>query len=63
MPADAMVTTMKALKLFGMAQAIAELAEQRGPAFQKAQPLLNDLLKAEVAEREVRSINYHDEGR
>ena len=58
MPADAMVTTMKALKLFGMAQAIAELAEQRGPAFQKAQPLLNDLLNAEVAEREVRSINY-----
>ena len=47
------------MKLFGMAQAIAELAEQRGPAFQKAQPLLNDLLKAEVAEREVRSINYH----
>ena len=46
---------MTALKLFGMAQAIAALAEQRGPAFQKAQPLL----KAEVAEREVRSINYH----
>ncbi|NIV17011.1 MAG: ATP-binding protein, partial [Woeseiaceae bacterium] len=45
-------------KLFGMAQAVTELAEQRGPAFNKAEPVLDDLLKAEVAEREVRSINY-----
>lgn len=58
MLAEAMVTTMKGLKLFGMAQAIAELAEQQGPAFSKAEPILADLLKAEVAEREVRSINY-----
>ncbi len=58
MSAEALVTTMKTLKLFGMAQAVAELAAQRGPAFQKAKPVLDDLLKAEVAEREVRSINY-----
>ena len=58
MPAEALVVTMKSLKLFGMAQALAELAEQQGPILQKAQPLLDDLLKAEVAEREVRSINY-----
>ena len=58
MAAEAMVATMKALKLHGMAQAIAELAAQQGPAFTKAEPLLDDLLKAEVAEREVRSINY-----
>jgi len=58
MSSEAMVATMKTLKLFGMAQAVAELAEQRGPAFQKAEPVVDDLLKAEVAEREVRSINY-----
>ena len=58
MSVDAMVTTMKALKLHGMAQAIAELAAQQGPAFKQAKPVLDDLLKAEVAEREVRSINY-----
>jgi DNA replication protein DnaC len=58
MPAEAMTTTMKGLKLFGMAQAVAELAQQQGPAFKKAEPILDDLLKAEVAEREVRSINY-----
>lgn len=58
MPAEAMITTMRSLKLHGMAQAIAELAQQQGPAFQKAAPVLEDLLKAEVAEREVRSINY-----
>ena len=58
MPADAMIATMKSLKLFGMAQAISELAEQQGPAFKRTEPVLDDLLKAEVAEREVRSINY-----
>ena len=58
MSAEALVTTMRSLKLHGMAQALAELAAQQGPAFQQAQPVLDDLVKAEVAEREVRSINY-----
>jgi len=58
MSAEAMSTTMKSLKLFGMAQAIDDLAQQRGPAFNKAEPILEDLRKAEVAERWVRSINY-----
>ena len=58
MPADALLATMKSLRLHGMAQAISELAHQQGPAFRKAEPVLEDLLKAEVAEREVRSINY-----
>ena len=58
MQAEAMVTTLKSLKLYGMAQAIAELASQQAPAFKQAQVLLDDLLKAEVAEREVRSIHY-----
>ena len=58
MPHDALVTTLKSLKLFGMAQATAELASQGSPAYQQAEPILQCLLKAEMAEREVRSVNY-----
>jgi len=58
MSADAMVTTLKSMKLHGMASAIAELAEQGSPAFKQSGELLDKLIKAEVAEREVRSINY-----
>lgn len=58
METDAMVVTLKSLKLFGMAGAIEELATQRAPAYQQAQSILDALLKAEMAEREVRSINY-----
>ena len=55
---EAMVTTLKTLKLHGMAQTIADLAAQSSPAYQQAESILEALLKAEVAEREVRSINY-----
>ena len=58
MTADAMITTLKSLKLFGMADTIGNLAEQGAPAYQQAIPILETLLKAEMAEREVRSINY-----
>jgi DNA replication protein DnaC len=58
MNAEAMVTTLKSLKLFGMAETIATMAEQAAPIYQQAVPILETLLKAEVAEREVRSINY-----
>jgi DNA replication protein DnaC len=58
MSVDTMTTTMKSLKLFGMADALTELSHQHAPAFTAAEPIITDLLKAEVAEREVRSINY-----
>ena len=58
MNADAMITTLKSLKLFGMADTIGTMATQASPAYQQAVPVLETLLKAEVAEREVRSINY-----
>lgn len=58
MQPEPLVATLKALKLFGMAQAIDELASQGAPAFHEVQPLLDKLLKAELAEREVRSITY-----
>ena len=55
---EAMVATLKSLKLFGMAQAVDELAAQGAPAYTAAQAMLGTLLKAETAEREVRSTNY-----
>ena len=58
-PAAAAITIMlRSLKMHGMAQAAAELTEQGAPAFQSAVPILSQLLKAELAEREVRSIAY-----
>ena len=55
----ALVVMLRGLKIFGMAQAVGELAEQGAPAFEAAVPILSQLLKAEMAEREVRSIAYH----
>ena len=55
---DALIATLKSLKLYGMADSIANLSEQASPAYQQALPILETLFKTEVAEREVRSINY-----
>jgi DNA replication protein DnaC len=49
---------LKSLKMYGMAHAVSELGEQGVPAFEAAQPILSKLLKAETAEREVRSLAY-----
>jgi hypothetical protein len=58
-PASAAVVVMlRGLKMYGMAQAVSDLIEQGAPAFDAAVPILSQLLKAEVAEREVRSIAY-----
>lgn len=58
MQLEAITTTLKALRLYGMAQAVEELAAQSSPAYSNAQGILSNLLKAEVAEREVRTVNY-----
>ncbi len=58
MSSDSLVSTLKSMKLYGMAGAINELAEQGAPAFKQSGELLEKLVKAEVAEREVRSVNY-----
>ncbi len=55
---EGLVTTLKSLKLFGMAQALDELAAQASPSYQTSVPMLAALVKAEVAEREVRSVSY-----
>jgi len=58
-PASAAVVVMlRSLKMHGMAQAVSDLIEQGAPAFEAAVPILSQLLKAELAEREVRSIAY-----
>ncbi len=59
-PAGASIVIMlRSLKLHGMAQAVEDLVAQGAPAFEAATPMLSQLLKAEMAEREVRSIAYH----
>ncbi len=55
---EVMQEMFKSLKLWGMAQALDDLAGQDSPAYQAALPVLEGLLKAETAEREVRSLAY-----
>lgn len=55
----AVVIMLRSLKMYGMAQAVTDLVEQGAPAFDAAVPILSQLLKAELTEREVRSIAYH----
>src|SRR5690606_27295205 len=55
----AVIIMLRSLKMHGMAQAVTDLIEQGAPAFEAAVPILTQLLKAEMAEREVRSIAYH----
>lgn len=55
---DAALATLKSLRLHGMAQAFDELAQQDAPLYHQALPVITTLLKAEVAEREVRSVAY-----
>jgi DNA replication protein DnaC len=54
----AIVIMLRSLKMYGMAQAVGELTEQGSPAFEAAIPILSQLVKAETAEREVRSVAY-----
>jgi DNA replication protein DnaC len=54
----ALVIMLRSLKMYGMAQAVEDLAQQGAPAFEAAVPMLSQLLKAETAEREVRSMAY-----
>ena len=58
MQPDVMMQMLKSLKLHGMAQALGELAAQDSPAYKSASLVLAGLLKAELAEREVRSLAY-----
>lgn len=54
----AIVVMLRGLKMHGMAQAFTDLKAQGSPAFESAIPMLSQLIKAETAEREVRSVAY-----
>lgn len=58
MPYTELLLMMRNLKLFGMAECFAELSQQ--PDFNRLgkEALLSLLMKAEIADRRVRSINY-----
>jgi DNA replication protein DnaC len=56
--AGAIIIMLRTLKMHGMAQAVGELTEQGSPAFEAALPILSQLLKAETADREMRSTAY-----
>ena len=55
----AIIIMLRSLKMYDMAQAVTYLMEQRAPAFEAAVPILSQLLKAELTEREVQSIASH----
>ncbi len=55
---EALIAGLKSMRLYGMASAVDELASQASPGYLATQEMLGVLLKAEMAEREVRSINY-----
>lgn len=54
----ALVVMLRGLKMPGIAEAVTDLMQQGSPAFEAAVPILSQLLKAETAEREVRSVAY-----
>jgi DNA replication protein DnaC len=58
MKTENLVDTLKSLKLYGMAQTVTELNQQSSPAYLQSIPLLEILIAAEIAERDIRSINY-----
>lgn len=58
MQRNELTAMLKGLRLRGMMQAMEELAVQNSPAFQAATPIIEGLLKAEAAERDVRSLAY-----
>lgn len=55
----AIVIKLRSLKMPGMVQAVRDLTEQRAPAFDAAVPMLSQLLKVEMAEREVHFFARH----
>ena len=58
MQTDPIIRQLKSLRLFGMASAMADLESQGSPRYQQIKPILEGLLKAEAADRDVRTIKY-----
>lgn len=58
MQTDSLISQLKSLRLFGIASALLELAEQASPRYQQVKPILTSLLEAEATDREVRTVKY-----
>jgi hypothetical protein len=57
-PASAAIVIMlRSLRMYGMAQAVADLLEQGSPAFDAAVPILSQLLKAEILHERMHQID------
>ena len=60
MERSAIMTTMGDLKLFGMRAAYDEIVASAVKRQHEPQRVVGDLLAAEIAEKQARSIKYHD---
>jgi DNA replication protein DnaC len=58
MPYTDLTNTLKTLKLYGMANALSDQIKSSTPPTKTLKTFMEHLLKAEVAERTARSINY-----
>jgi len=58
MQIDPLVSKLKSLRLLGMASAITDLESQGSARYQQIKPILDALLTAEAADREVRTVKY-----
>jgi DNA replication protein DnaC len=58
MPYTDLINTLKKLKLYGMANALSDQVKLASPQTKTIKTFVEHLLKAEIAERTVRSINY-----
>lgn len=58
MPYTELLLMLRNLKLYGMEEAFTEASEQPGFSQLTKESLLSNLLRAEIADRQARSINY-----
>ena len=58
MPYTELLLMLRNLKLYGMADTLTELSQQAGFNQLSKESLMSTLTKAEIADRQVRSINY-----
>lgn len=58
MPYTELLLMLRNLKLYGMEEALTEACEQPGFGQMTKEALLGDLIRAEIADRQARSINY-----
>jgi DNA-binding IclR family transcriptional regulator len=58
MPYTELLLMLRNLKLYGMEEAFTEASQQPGFSQLTKESLLSDLVRAEIVDRQARSINY-----